>query len=146
MRGFNPRARLVPKREARAILVSVPWGERVPPLILWLATRSRRLLLAALFSQGTSGSATKTNNSLMKRWMRRQSLPWNAQGSSRKGRQRASNFRSSNLGHRLLGLPGRAVEDLGDSPNAQAQLVDGLQIPLDSPNGQPALFPQGSDQ
>src|SRR6266571_958895 len=37
-KGLSPRARRVPKREARAILVSVPAGERVPPLILRLVT------------------------------------------------------------------------------------------------------------
>ena len=75
--------------------MSVPWSERVPPLIFRLVTRCRRLRSPALFSEGTSGSATKTNNSLMKRSMRRQSLPWTAKGSSRKGRHRASNFRSN---------------------------------------------------
>ena len=34
MRGFWPWARQVPKRELRVILASVPWFERVPPLIL----------------------------------------------------------------------------------------------------------------
>ena len=37
MRGFWPWARQVPKRELRVILASVPWAERVPPLILLLA-------------------------------------------------------------------------------------------------------------
>ena len=41
------------------------------------------------------GPATKTNSSLMKRSMHRQSLAWTAKGSLRKGRQRASNLPSS---------------------------------------------------
>ena len=47
--------RQVPKIEASAILVSVPCWERVPPLILRLMTRWRRLRSAALLSGGTSG-------------------------------------------------------------------------------------------
>ena len=43
MKGFSPWARQVPKREARVILVSVPCSERVPPLILRLTTKGRRL-------------------------------------------------------------------------------------------------------
>ena len=38
-----PCARQVPKIEARIILVSVPWSERVPPLTLRLTTKWRRL-------------------------------------------------------------------------------------------------------
>ena len=55
----------MPKREARVNLESVPWAERVPPLILRLTTRGRRLRSAALLSEGTPGWATKTNSSLM---------------------------------------------------------------------------------
>ena len=43
-------------------------------LILRLVTRCRRLRSAALLSEGTAGSDTKTNSSLMNRSMRRQSL------------------------------------------------------------------------
>ena len=74
------------------------WFERVPPLILRLITRGRRLRSAALLSGATSGSATKTKSSpyqvrgrlLRCLSMRRHSLPWTANGSSRQGRQRAS--------------------------------------------------------
>ena len=53
--GLRFCARQVPKIEASVILVSVPWGERVPPLILRLITTGRRLRSAALLSEGTSG-------------------------------------------------------------------------------------------
>ena len=59
---FKPFARQVPKTEARVILVSVPWSERVPPLTFRLITTGRRLRSAALLSGGTSGSATKTKS------------------------------------------------------------------------------------
>ena len=59
----GPRTRQVPKREARVILLSLPAPERVPPLILRLITRCRRLRSAALLSGGVSGCDTKTNNS-----------------------------------------------------------------------------------
>ena len=52
MRGFRPWARQVPKREVRVILASVPWFERVPPLILRLITRGRRLRSAAVVVRG----------------------------------------------------------------------------------------------
>ena len=76
--------------EAKIIFVSVPWSERVPPLILRLVTRWRRLRSAALLSAGTAGSATHTNNSGRWRWMRRQSLACTAVGSSRYGWRSAS--------------------------------------------------------
>ena len=79
--------------DASVILRSVPCSERVPPLILRLMTRWRRLRSAALLSAGTSGSATKTKSSLMWRSMRRHSLAWAADGSCRKGWQRASSCR-----------------------------------------------------
>ncbi len=41
--GLRFCARQAPKIEASVILVSVPWGERVPPLILRLVTTGRRL-------------------------------------------------------------------------------------------------------
>ena len=77
---MKPWVRQVPNREARIILLSAPASDRVPPLILRLMTRWRRLRSAALLSAGTSGSATKTKSSphpvrgrlLMWRWMRRQ--------------------------------------------------------------------------
>ena len=75
---FNPWARQVPKREARVILVSVPCSERVPPLILRLTTKGRRLRSAALLSEDTPGAATKTNSSLMCLSIRRHRLPWAA--------------------------------------------------------------------
>ena len=77
---MRPRARQVPKRDARVILLSLPASERVPPLILRLITRWRRLRSAALLSGGVSGWETKTNNSLMCRSIRRQSFPWTASG------------------------------------------------------------------
>ena len=101
-RGFRPRARQVPKTDASVILLSVPRSDRVPPLTLRLMTRWRRLRSAGLLSDGTSGSATKTQSSpypvrgrpLMWCSMRRHSLSWTADGSARKGRQMASSFRS----------------------------------------------------
>ena len=60
-----------PKRDAKAILLSVPCSERVPPLTLRLTTRWRRLL--------------------MNRFMRRQSLACGANGSFEKGRHSDSN-------------------------------------------------------
>ena len=59
---LRPLARQVPKRDAKVILLSVPCPERVPPLILRLVTRCRRLRSAALLSEGTAGSDTKTNS------------------------------------------------------------------------------------
>ena len=52
-KGFRPLARQVPKRDARVILLSLPCSERVPPLILRLITRWRRLRSAALLSGGS---------------------------------------------------------------------------------------------
>ena len=63
-KGFRPLARQVPKREVRTILLSLPCWERVPPLILRLITKWRRLRSAALLSDGASACDTKTNNSL----------------------------------------------------------------------------------
>jgi len=74
--------------------VRVPTAERLPPLILRAVTRCRRLRSAALLSGGTSGWATKTNSSEMKRWMRRHSRRCGASGSARKGWQSASKRRS----------------------------------------------------
>ena len=48
--------------------------------------------------------------------------------------------------HRRLGLPGHLVDGPDDGAEAQAQLVDGAQIPLDGTEGQPPLFPQGRHQ
>ena len=84
-------ARQVPKIEASVILVSVPVGERVPPLILRLITTGRRLRSAALLSGGTPSSATKTKSSPHRvrgrLWiwfsMRRHNLAWAADGSFR---------------------------------------------------------------
>ena len=90
VRGFKPWARQVPKIEASVILVAVPWSERVPPLIFRLITTGRRLRSAALLSGGAAGSATKTKSSLTWRSMRRHSLAWVADGSSRNGWQMAS--------------------------------------------------------
>ena len=93
-RGLRPLARHAPKRDVRAILLSVPRGERVPPLILRLTTRCLRLRSAALLSGGTSGSDTKTNSSLMDRSLRRQSLACGAVWSDRKARHSAGNCSS----------------------------------------------------
>ena len=53
---MRPLARQVPKRDAKVILLSVPCPERVPPLILRLVTRCRRLRSASLLSEGTAGA------------------------------------------------------------------------------------------
>ena len=90
-KGFRSLARQVPKRDAKVILLPLPAPERVPPLILRLITRWRRLRSAALLSRGVSGWETKTNNSLICRSIRRHSFPWTADGSSRKGRHSLSN-------------------------------------------------------
>ena len=50
------------------------------------------------------------------------------------------------LVHRRLGLSGHLVDGPDDGADAQAQLVDGLQLPLNGAEGQPPLFPQGRDQ
>ena len=91
VRVLLPCARQVPKIDARVILVSVPGLERVPPLTLRLTTRWRRLRSAALLSGGTSEWTTKTKSPLMWFSTRRHSLAWTADGSFRKGWQRASN-------------------------------------------------------
>ena len=73
------------------ILVWVPWGDRVPPLIFRLMNTWRRLRSEALLSGGTWGSDTKTKSSpypvrgrlLMRLSMRRHSLACGADGSSR---------------------------------------------------------------
>ena len=52
--------------------------------------------------------------------------------------QRLAHFRPS--------LPGNLTDGPDDGPNAQFQLMERSQIPLDGPYGQPALFPQGHDQ
>ena len=62
-KGLRPLARQVPKRDASVILLSLPGCQRVPPLILRLITRWRRLRSAALLSDGASGCDTKTNSS-----------------------------------------------------------------------------------
>ena len=77
---MRPLARQVPKRDAKVILLSVPCPERVPPLFLRLVTRCRRLRSAALLSEGTAGSDTKTNSSLMNRSMAPAELGLNRQG------------------------------------------------------------------
>ena len=104
-----PLARQVPKGDARVILLSLPCSERVPPLILRLITRWRGLRSAALLSDGTSGCDTKTNNSLIYRSIRQQSLACTAKGSSRKGRHSASNRSSSANCPREGGRPDRGM-------------------------------------
>ena len=52
VRGFRPWARQVPKRELRVILASVPWLERVPPLILRLITRGAQAALGGVVVRG----------------------------------------------------------------------------------------------
>ena len=86
-KGLSPLARQVPKRDARVIpstrprtgLLSVPCSERVPPLILRLITRCRRLRSAALLSGGTAGSDTKTNRLLDKPFYAQAELGLNRQ-------------------------------------------------------------------
>ena len=48
--------------------------------------------------------------------------------------------------HRRLGLPGHSLNGLDDGSHAQIQLVDRLEIPLNGPQGQASLFPQGNHQ
>ena len=57
MKGFSSSPLGAPGAEKRGqvILVSVPCSERVPPLILRLTTKGRRLRSAALLSEGTPG-------------------------------------------------------------------------------------------
>ena len=57
----------MPNREARTLLVLLPSGERVPPLIFRLTTVGRRLRSAAWLSALARGSATKVNSSGKKR-------------------------------------------------------------------------------
>ena len=45
-------------------------------------------------------------------------------------------------GHRWLGL----LRGLVNGPHAEAQLMHGVQLPLDAADGQPPLFPQRGDQ
>ena len=49
-------------------------------------------------------------------------------------------------GHRWLGPLRRAMDGAHDGSHAEAQLVHGVQIPLDAADGQPPLFPQRGDQ
>ena len=49
------------------LLVSLPWSERVPPLIFRLTTGGRRLRSAAFLSADARGSAMKVNSSGKKR-------------------------------------------------------------------------------
>ena len=44
------------------------------------------------------------------------------------------------------GRPGHLMHNTGDGAHAQFQLMRRLQVPLDGPHGQPALFPQGRNQ
>ena len=45
-----------------------------------------------------------------------------------------------------LGPLRRAMDGAHDGPHAEAQLMHGVQIPLDAADGQPPLFPQRGDQ
>ena len=49
-------------------------------------------------------------------------------------------------GHRWLGPLRGLVNGAHDGPHAAAQLMHGVQIPLDAADGQPPLFPQRGDQ
>ena len=49
-------------------------------------------------------------------------------------------------GHCRLGPLRRAMDGAHDGPHAAAQLMHGVQIPLDAADGQPPLFPQRGDQ
>ena len=51
-----------------------------------------------------------------------------------------------NPSHRWLGLLRGLVNGAHNGPHAEAQLMDGAQIPLDAADGQPPLFPQRGDQ
>lgn len=70
MYGLMSWTHQVPNRDASANFVAVPRGERVPPLILRLTTRWRRLRSSALVVAGTSGSVTTTNRLSRERRMR----------------------------------------------------------------------------
>ena len=59
---------------------------------------------------------------------------------------RAATDALQNPAHFRSGLPGNLMDGKDDGPKAQFQLMHRLQIPLDGPYGQPALFPQGRDQ
>ena len=45
-----------------------------------------------------------------------------------------------------LGLPGHPMDDPGQGPHAQGQLMHGLQIPLNGAAGQPGLLPESGNQ
>ena len=49
-------------------------------------------------------------------------------------------------GHCRLGPLRRAMDGAHDGPHAEAQLMHGVQIPLDTADGPPPLFPQRGDQ
>ena len=49
-------------------------------------------------------------------------------------------------GHCRLGPLRRAMDGAHDGPHAAAQLMHGVQIPLDAADGQPPLFPQRGNQ
>ena len=59
---------------------------------------------------------------------------------------RAGTDALQDIAHFPPSLPGNLVDGPDDGPNAQFQLMDRSQIPLDCPYGQPALFPQGHYQ
>ncbi len=111
---FKPCARQAPKTDARAILVSVPRWDRVPPQILRLVTSGRRLRSAVLVSDGTSGSATKTESSpypvrgrfLMCFAMRRHSLVWATGAPSRRPRACVSALSGQVISEALQAKPG----------------------------------------
>ena len=52
VRVFKPCGRQAPKIDARVIRVSAPCRDRVPPLILRLVTRCRRLRSAGTMKRG----------------------------------------------------------------------------------------------
>lgn len=64
----------MPKQLKRAMRVWEPVGLREPPLILRAMTSGRTLRSARWLSEGTSGRATKTNNSGKKRSTRLHSV------------------------------------------------------------------------
>ena len=59
---------------------------------------------------------------------------------------RAATDALQRLVHFRSGLPGNLMDRPDDGPNAQFQLMEHSQIPLDGPYRQPPLFPQGRDQ
>ena len=79
-KGFRSLARQVPKRDAKVILLPLPAPERVPPLILRLITRWRRLRSAAIVIRGSFRMGNKDEQLLDMPLNPPHSFPWTADG------------------------------------------------------------------